>query len=253
MPFTIATVSDCHIGATWGRDPAATLGAVIDAVRATLAPAGGRPDAVLITGDIAHTPTAEEYQRARALLERLGAPLFVVPGNHDDRELLRREFALPESGRDDVSYTAELGPVRLAAVDTKQPGTDRGRLDPERLEWLAGTLAADPVTPTLLAMHHPPLATGVPALDAIGIPADERAALAELLSSHPQIQQIVAGHVHRTIVGSIGGRPVLAIPSTNTQLALDLEAPTVQLVAEPPCFALHFLLDGRLVTHVAPV
>jgi 3',5'-cyclic AMP phosphodiesterase CpdA len=253
VPFTIATLSDCHIGATWGIDPTATLEAVVDTVRATLAMA--RPDAVVVTGDIAHTPTRDEYEGARTLLERLGAPVFALPGNHDNRELLRGSFGLPASGSasGNLSYIADLGPVRLVALDTKQPGTARGRLEPERLEWLARVLAEDRVTPTLVAMHHPPIATGVPALDAIGIADHERAALAELLARHPQVGQIVAGHVHRTIAGTFGGRPVLAIPSTSAQLALDFEAPDVRVVLEPPCFALHLLLDGLFVTHVAPV
>ena len=44
-----------------------------------------RAAAVLVTGDIAHTGSDEEYEQARTLIERLNAPIFALPGNHDDR------------------------------------------------------------------------------------------------------------------------------------------------------------------------
>jgi hypothetical protein len=102
-------------------------------------------------------------------------------------------------------------------------------------------------------MHHPPLLTGIPAMDSIGIAEDERRALAEIVARHGQIQLIAAGHVHRTIIGELSGTPVLAIPSTDAQLALDFEAQDLRFVNEPPCFAIHVLLDGRLVSHIQPV
>jgi hypothetical protein len=89
-------------------------------------------------------------------------------------------------------------------------------------------------------------------MDEIGFPEAERAALAELLARHPQVQMIACGHVHRTIAGAIAGVPVLAIPSSDVQLALDFESAELRFVPEPPCFAVHTLAGGRLVSHVQP-
>jgi 3',5'-cyclic AMP phosphodiesterase CpdA len=213
----------------------------------------GAPDAVLVSGDIAHAGADTEYALARAELDRLGAPLYVIPGNHDDRTALRQHFDVPASDLATLNYAADIGPLRLVALDTQRPGSASGQLDESRLAWLDGALAEARSTPTLLAMHHPPLVTGIPAMDMIGIPADERLALTEIVTRHPQIQTIAAGHVHRTVIGRLGAATVLAIPSTSLQLALDLEADEIQLVREPPCFALHLLLDGGIVSHVQPV
>ena len=248
--FALLHLTDCHFGAPWSRDPAAALEAVLAAAAAILP---GAPDAVLISGDIAHTGAPAEYAHARRLLARAGAPLIVLPGNHDDRAALRAGFELPDGGRADLSSVHELGPLRVVALDTQRPGADGGQFDPARREWLEQTLASDRLTPTLLAMHHPPITTGIPALDAIGIPAPECAALREVLAGHPQIVLIAAGHVHRTIRGQLGATPVLVVPSTNLALALDLEAPEVVLVEEPAGFALHLLVDGELVSHVGTV
>jgi Icc protein len=212
-----------------------------------------RPAAVLVTGDIAHTGADREYEHARAVLARLEAPVFALPGNHDDRARLRRHFALPDNGRADLSYVADLGAVRLVALDTQDPGQDGGRFDPERQHWLADVLAHGPDVPTLLAMHHPPILNGVPAMDAIGLPAADRKAFADVVAGNRTVQLIVAGHVHRLITATVGGAAFVTIPSTTLQIALDLSAPNVRVVDEPPCFAIHLLLDGRLVSHIAPV
>jgi Icc protein len=250
VPFACVQLTDLHIGAPWSDDPGSALASAVEAVRDTLTVA---PDAVIVTGDIANTPNDAEYEEARRLLDRLDAPLYVLPGNHDDRDALRRHFAMPATDPGCLSYAADLGPVRLVALDTQRPGEAGGQLDAPRLEWLDRTLARDRITPTLLAMHHPPLLTGIPAMDAIGIPQDERDALAEIVSRHRQVQLIATGHVHRAIIGELLGIPVLAVPSTDVQLALDFDAQEIRFVHEPPCFGVHVLVDGRLVSHIQPV
>lgn len=252
MPFAIVQLTDPHIGAAWSDDPTAAFGNAIAAVDRLL---GAAPDAVIVSGDIANSGADSEYEQARSLLERLGAPLYAVAGNHDDRDALRRHFDLPESGTegDQLYYAADLGPVRLIGLDTKRPDSDGGRLDPAQLTWLDRVLSEDETTPTLVAMHHLPLITGIPAMDAIGIPTDERVAIADIIARHRQVHMIVAGHVHRAIVGQLGGAPVLAIPSTDVQLALDLAPNDMRFAREPPCFALHLLVGGRLVSHIQPV
>ncbi len=243
-------LSDCHLGATWGDGPTRALEAAITVVSELLADPAA---AVLVTGDIAHTGADQEYEQAHALIEPLNAPIFALPGNHDDRARLRRHFRLPETRRADLSYAADLGGVRLIALDTQDPGRDGGRFDSERQRWLAAALAEDSDTPALLAMHHPPLLTGVPAMDDIGLPAEDRQAFAQIVGRHPNVQLIAAGHVHRLIIATIGGAALVAIPSTTLQIALDFVDPALRLVSEPPCVAIHLLVDGRLVTHIASV
>jgi Icc protein len=250
MRCTVLQLTDLHIGAPWGESAADALAAAVAAIQRCLPTV---PDAVLVSGDVAHAGADAEYALARRELDRLGAPLYVIPGNHDDRAALRRHFDVGAADFATLSYVAEIGPLRLVALDTQRPGSAAGRLDEPRLAWLDGALAESPSTPTLLAMHHPPLVTGIPGMDAIGIPADERHALAEIVTRHRQVQVIATGHVHRTIVGRLGAATVLAIPSTSLQLGLDLGADEIRLVREPACFALHLLLDGRIVSHVQPV
>jgi 3',5'-cyclic AMP phosphodiesterase CpdA len=177
----------------------------------------------------------------------------VLPGNHDDRAALRRHFDVPGVGDEPVNYSVDLGPLRLVVVDTTLPGEDGGALDRERLEWLDGELGAEPEAPTLLAMHHPPLVTGIKPLERIGLPPADRRALAAVVERHPQIRRLVAGHMHRAIASSLAGRTVLAAPSTYLQARLDTISEELHLTPDPPGFAVHVLVDGELVSHVQPV
>ncbi len=79
-------------------------------------------------------------------------------------------------------------------------------------------------------------------------------ALAALLAEHPQVCRVICGHVHRTVFGAIGGRPLLTCPSTYLQARLDLRAPgEIELRPETPGFALHAWLGDELVSHVQPL
>jgi hypothetical protein len=138
---------------------------------------------------------------------------------------------------------------RLIVADTSLPGRDDGALDVERL---AATL--DDETPTILAMHHPPLDIGLPWLDEIGHTPANRAALAELLTGAPNVKRVVAGHVHRVVHSTLAGCGVVTCASTNIQSELDFVATDMVLTTEPPSLLVHALLDsGELVTHVQPI
>lgn len=52
-----------------------------------------RPDAVVATGDLVDGGGSDEYGLLRELLAPLPMPLYLVAGNHDDRDQLRRAIA----------------------------------------------------------------------------------------------------------------------------------------------------------------
>jgi len=249
-PFVLVQLSDAHVR---DDDPQPER-MFADAVRdvAALAPA---PGAVLVSGDLTEHGLAHEYERVRELLSALAVPVHVLGGNHDDRESLRASFPLPGADDgEDYRYTGRCGPLRLVAVDTTDPGRIEGRLGAERLTWLDARLAEERETPTVVAMHHPPLLLGIAAWDAIGLPDADRAALGEIIAGHPQVRRVLAGHVHRAALGSVGGCPVFTCPSTWIQGRLDFAHPDeLAVVPEPPCFAVHVVVAGELTTHVQPV
>ena len=249
-PFVLVQLSDPHVGAEWGGDDSVPkLVAAVAAVRA-LAPS---PNAVLVSGDLADNAADAEYEQVRELLVPLEAPVYVLPGNHDNRAALRRHFDVPGGDAEPVQYAVDLGPLRLVVLDSTIPREIPGELGADRLAWLDSTLASGADTPTLVAVHHPPLATGIPAYDEMGLPAADRHALGRVINAHPQVRRVVAGHMHRTISADLVGRSVLAVPSTYVQTQLEFGTQELQLSDEPCGFAVHTMLEGELVSHVLAV
>lgn len=248
-PLLLAQLSDLHIGANEnGIHPVPHLEAVVEAIRAL----PDQPDAVLVSGDLTHDGGSAEFELARELLERLQVPLHVLPGNHDDRALLREAFGLPGEGGGPVNYSVDVGELRLVVFDSNVPGQDPGRYDAPQLRWLDSELEAQPDRPTLLAMHHPPLATGIREWDGINLEPGQRELLAEVVARHPQLRAIVGGHLHRIAASTLAGCPVISVPSTYQQARPDFENEGVEFVPMPG-FAIHALLDGELSSQVESV
>jgi len=244
-PALLVQLTDLHIQVGPGDGAAArATAAAVDAVRALSPP----PHAVLVTGDVAESGSAREYERARELLAPLGLPVHVVPGNHDDPDGLAAHLGWEGPH----GYAARAGGIRVVALDSTQPGKDDGLLSSERLAWIEAELDADP-SPTVVAMHHPPLLTGIPALDRMGIPADQRAALASLLASSPQVVRVIAGHVHRATFGTLGRCGVVAAPAAYLEARLEIGGTILDLVEAAPGFALHVALGDECASHVQRV
>jgi Icc protein len=253
----IAQISDLHIrepgNLAYGRvDTASFLGRCVDHLLA-LDPA---PDIVVATGDLVDGGQPGEYEHLRRLLAPLPMPVFLIPGNHDEREALRTACGdrgyFPRLGF--LNYVVEAYPVRLVALDTVIPGEARGTLCEERLAWLDRTLAAAPERPTIVLMHHPPFATGIAHMDALGLDSGDR--LAAVIADHRQVERILCGHLHRSIQVRFA-RTTLAstAPSTAHQVALDLRggAPA-QFVMEPPGYQLHlWRAETGIVSHTVVI
>ncbi len=248
-PILLVQLSDLHIGGNEnGVDPIPRLEAVVEAVRAL----PNRPDAVLVSGDLTDDGGDESYRVARAMLARLGAPLHVLPGNHDDRGRIRAAFDLPGEGDEPVNYSVDVGKLRLVLFDSNLPGRDPGSYDADRLAWLERELAARPEQPTVLSVHHPPLATGISEWDAINLDRRDRDALGEVVGRHPQLRAIVGGHLHRVAASTLNGRPVLAVPSTYLQVLPNYHRDEIEWI-DPPGFAIHVWANDELASQVQSV
>ncbi len=247
-PFILIQISDPHLGepAIGGVKPKKALREVLAAVAALPDPI----DAILVSGDLAEHAAAAEYALAAELIGGLGVPFYVLPGNHDERAAMRAAFDLPGAAEAALDYAVDLGPLRLVVLDSTIPGEDRGGWEPGQLEWLEAKLAEAPAQPTILAMHQPPLTTGMADWDAVNQPAAERAALAAVIERHPQVAAIVGGHLHRIAASSLAGRPVIAAPSTFVQARPVYGTEKTKLKGLTRGFVVHTLRDGELASQV---
>jgi Icc protein len=254
----IAQLSDLHVCARGQlANGVVDTNAMAERALRALAAWTPRPDALLLTGDLVETGRADAYARLLELLAPVSLPLYPVAGNHDEREALAAAFGerfAPHSQRlpGFLQYAARLGSLRLLVLDTVVPRQGHGALCAMRLGWLAERLTEDH-SPTLIAMHHPPFATGIAHMDAMGL-LEGAPALEALVQRHPQVQAICCGHLHRSIQTRFGGTLAATCPSTAHQIALSLPGGGPDgYVMEPPGFQLHRWHGGRLVSHTVPV
>jgi Icc protein len=211
-----------------------------------------RPDAVIATGDLVDSPDTRSYGLLREILRSLPLPVFVLPGNHDERQTLRAAFPDHRYLRQDddfLHYAIEEYPVRLLALDTVIPGQPEGALCARRLQWLEHRLSESD-TPTLIALHHPPFLTGIGHMDQMGL--DNAVGLANIVRRFPQVQRLICGHLHRPIQALYAGTLASVCPSTAHQVLLDLKPDSpARFALEPPAFQLHLWNGATLVTHTA--
>jgi Icc protein len=257
-PVCIAQISDLHIkrpGAmAYGRvDTAKALERCVAALN-EFTPA---PDFVVISGDLADTPTAGEYDHLKRLLAPLKLPFASIPGNHDAREMMRAAFPASNYAQSSgpLDQRIEIAGLDLLLLDSSVPGEPHGRLDPATLEWLGATLASSQ-RPALLFLHHPPFGTGILHMDRQNLfNAD---ALALIVRRHPRVRLVATGHIHRATLTMFAGVPTTICPAPNHAVDLDLaELREPSFRIEPPAFHLHTWFPGEgfgnLVTHQVPI
>lgn len=257
MTNLLVQLSDTHIREpgrlAYGRlDTAPYLRAAVRSIqRMKQAPA-----AVVMTGDLVDFGRPAEYAHLAQLLAPLTMPVYFLPGNHDDREELRRAFPTHDYmvGTGFIQYRVEIAGVVLIALDSCEAGRSEGALCDTRLAWLEQQLEVSRDSPVIVAMHHPPFRTLIGHMDEIGLQRGGHE-LADMLSRYTNVERVISGHLHRAIEVRFGGTIALTTPSPAHQVCLDLSpsAPSAWTL-EPPAYRVHaWNTKGQVVSHLASI
>lgn len=234
-------ITDPHIGPA--RDYRLAGVETLDTLREVLAEIGASetpPELICATGDIAADGSAEAYRLFTQQMQFLELPYQWLPGNHDDKQVIRE-------GVTATPYwpLLELGPWRLLSLDTAVPGEVGGRLAAEELEFLAAQLAREPEAPTLIFMHHPPIAVGCAWLDAQRVA--NAADLEAILRRHDNVRALFTGHVHQQFHCRWAGTQVYTTPATCFQFRPN--SADFALGDQPPGYRwIELHAEGRLAT-----
>jgi 3',5'-cyclic AMP phosphodiesterase CpdA len=235
-------ISDTHLSldVEQGCQRSADLRRTVAAINA-LVP---QPSAVIHTGDLANRGKPGEYAEARRLLEPLRAPLYVVPGNRDDRDALRSLFVKQPCLHPHpsfVQFSVEDHPVRLLGLDSQSTRSQKGSYCDARHAALVQALARETDKPTAVFVHHPPF-------DISGVEDSfqyesraEVERLVETLTRAGQIERIFCGHAHRARRVELNGVRASTIPS----LAVDLrKGDDRERPSSLPRFQIHHYTEG---------
>jgi 3',5'-cyclic-AMP phosphodiesterase len=240
--WLLGHISDLHLG---GRENA---GQRAEAVLAHLAALNRPLDALVLTGDLSDAGQQSDYQWLSARLGRF-AHVVAVPGNHDDRDTLRRTLpdgaAVRDPGAGAVNTVHEVNGLVVLGCDSSVPGEDSGLLSDETLAWADTVLTeVSPAAPAVLAFHHPPILLHDQWLDSMRQFGADR--LAGLLSQHTRVRALLCGHVHQAVSARFAGLPLIAAPSVAPGLAMPWEAELA--VTTPPGFVVHALTESGDLT-----
>lgn len=186
----IVHLSDLH----FGRVDEALLGPLEESVTAA------KPSLVAVSGDLTQRARTQQFEEARAFLDRLPEPQIVVPGNHDVPlwDVYSR-FAGPlEKFRriitDDLEPFYEDEEMVVAGVNTARSLTRKyGRVNEEQVARLRERLCAykDEVVKVVVTHHPFDLPEGADEREIVG-----RAAMAMEALAACGADLLLAGHMH---------------------------------------------------------
>jgi 3',5'-cyclic AMP phosphodiesterase CpdA len=245
MKFVV--LSDLHLGPPGhpvnGLDTGARLAEAVAVILRDHADAAF----VLLAGDLADLGEAEAYRHLQRLLAALPMPVHITLGNHDDRDTFLSVFG---AERDDpegrVSSVIDAGGYRVVLLDTTEPGLVGGRLCQGRLDWLAARLDEARDRPVIVVQHHHANPLSLPVDEII---LENGAAYADVLARHPDVRQVIAGHVHLPTTAVWRGIAMTTIAGSHYSVSPHVPGvPGVQRQLEGPAQMAVVLADEAGVT-----
>jgi Icc protein len=212
-----------------------------------------RPNLVLITGDLVEHPGPTTYSHFRDLIAPREMPVYLMPGNHDNPAIMAEFFGDTEMFPGEAphyQYAIEGPEFRTLMLNSHFDDSELPFFGPRRLQWLEYELESSD-QPTLIAIHHPPMRTGIEFIDMVGPQWYQD--IGEILSRHPQVFKIICGHGHVDVSGMLGRVPVQMAGAIAHQLiagrVIDV-APSFDPMPVPPM--LHHWIDGDFISGYYP-
>jgi len=240
----IVQITDTHLyadadGRLLGLNTRRCLDEVVQSVCAS-----GRPDLVVASGDLTHDGSVPAYHAVRDSFRPIGAPVYCLPGNHDESTALREH--MNSDGFHCVRQISIAG-WQCLFMDSSIDGEEGGHLSGPELEALDESLAANANTPTLIWLHHQPVTIGSRWLDTMTV--DNPEAFFQIVDRYSQVRAIIWGHVHQAFAQARNGVQLLSTPSTCIQFLPGSEEFGVEAI--PPGYRwLELHEDGTFETGV---
>lgn len=169
-------------------------------------------DFILVTGDISQDYSPESYQRFAHMIELLHAPVFFVPGNHDDSPLMYRMFA---SLGVHTQRHMICGRWQFVFLNSEVYAVPHGWIQRSELNFLKECCDAHPELHTLVCVHHLPQLVHSRWLDTQTMHnQDEFNAFVKRM---PNVRAVLCGHVHQEFDKVLQGIRYISTPSTSIQ------------------------------------
>lgn len=176
---------------------------------------------VVIAGDIADFGDKPSYERFKKSLEALRVPAYLTLGNHDNRKNFLSIFPGQAGETGKIDHVVDSHNQRVIILDSNDPEGDHiGVLDRAQLDWLAAKLDAARDMPVTIILHHNITKFHVQT-DFIILRDNKE--FANVVLRHPDIRQVISGHVHMNTSGSYRGIPFTTVAGGHYNIDPTLE------------------------------
>ncbi len=202
-------------------------------------------EAILVTGDLVQDEP-EGYGFLELALEPLGAPVLLIPGNHDLPDELHRRLSHPPF---QIGGSFALGSWVIVLLDTwfAHSANGEGRLGEERLAALNRSLEEHAARHVLVCLHHPPMPMGGAGLDALGL-IDGPECMA-IIERHRNVRGVSWGHAHQSFDLYRDGVRYMCTPATCMQFKP--RSDEIQIDDRPPGYrVIDLAADGSIASEV---
>lgn len=224
MTLKFIVMSDLHLvpegELSMTLDTGARLESAVDAVIARY----GDADFCILAGDLADLGQAAAYERLKRIIARMPIPVHITLGNHDDRQTFLDVFGsdhAAETGK--VDKVIDLKGYRVIVLDSAELGRVDGVLEAVQIDWLKARLAEAMDRPVIVVLHHNANALHIASDDIRILEPD---AFIDALKTHPDIRQVIAGHVHLTSTASYRGLPFTTLAGGHYSVGFNVDQPT---------------------------
>lgn len=197
--ITLLHISDLHFGPMYHPE----VGEAVQRFAADL-----HPDAIVASGDFTQRAQEDQFQAARAYLDRLPrVPIVVTPGNHDVplyrfRERLLEPYSLYRRYiSDELDTVTRIEGAVIVSLDSTAPrrAIVNGRIKRRQLDFARSAFAqAPPDALRIIVAHH----HFAPPPDFEGADAMPQAKRALDAFTAMRVDLILGGHLHRSYIGN---------------------------------------------------
>jgi len=201
-------------------------------------------DFVLATGDLVHDETEAGYNALAQALAGLGVPIYYLPGNHDDSNLMEKVLTnVTQEG----FYSFIQGKWCVVLLDSSVSGQVEGCIPEPVLQQLHHELIRQSSRNVLIALHHHVVDVQSEWLDRLNLTNNH--AFLDVLAAHSNVKVVVNGHIHQELHVEQSSILYLGAPSTCFQFKPLSDKPGID--DGPPGFR-HIVLndDGSVITKV---
>ena len=201
-------------------------------------------DAFILSGDLSQDGSAIAYQHIAEVLNPFATPIYWVPGNHDDANVMSQVYPL-HLVRNEKHILFNQWQIIL--LNSQKPGAVEGYLDDEQLDYLQQCLQNYPKHRALIFFHHHPLSVGCDWLEPIGLTNAKD--FWSIIEKYSQVKSVFFGHVHQLFEAQVKNIPCFSIPSTCFQFKPKQEKFALEKIP-PGLRKINLYVDGRLTTEV---